>query len=61
MRHALRNHWVALPTDDPEVIMLIGPSENGTPLEIGIVHDDHGTAVIHAMPAREKFLRRWPQ
>ena len=29
------------------------------PLEIGVVTDDDGTAVIHAMTAREKFLKEW--
>jgi hypothetical protein len=38
--------------------MLIGPSNNGDPLEIGVVTDD-GTAVVHAMPARSTFLKSW--
>jgi hypothetical protein len=37
--------------------MFLGPSTNGEPLEIGVVTDDEGTAVIHAMPARQKFLK----
>ncbi len=52
--HAIRNH-----TDDPDVTMFIGPSINASPLEIGVVTDDDGTAVIHAMPARNKFLKGW--
>ena len=39
--------------------MFIGPSNNGDPLEIGVITDDDGTAVIHAMPARSKFLKDW--
>jgi len=39
--------------------MFIGPSNQGDPLEIGVVTDDDGTAVIHAMPARSKFLQGW--
>jgi hypothetical protein len=46
-------------TDDPAVTMLIGPSKTGLPLEIGVVTDDEGTAVIHAMKARPKFLKGW--
>jgi hypothetical protein len=60
MLHALRNHWQAFQTDDPAVTMYIGPAIDTRPLEIGVVDDDEGTAVIHAMPARAKFLQgRW--
>ena len=59
MIHALRNHWQAFETDDAAVTMLIGPSTTGLPLEIGVVTDDEGTAVIHAMDARPKFLKGW--
>jgi hypothetical protein len=57
MLHALRHHWRAFETDDPSVTMFIGPSTNGDPLEIGVVTDDQGTAEIHAMRARPKFLK----
>jgi hypothetical protein len=59
MLHALRHHWRAFETDDPDVHMFIGPSPAGEPLEVGVVTDDEGAAVIHAMPARAKFLRGW--
>jgi len=59
MLHALRNHWRAFQTDDPSVTMYIGPGSNADPLEIGVVDDGQGTAVIHAMPARPKFLKGW--
>lgn len=39
--------------------MFIGPSRLGEPLEVGVVSDDDGFAVIHAMKAREKFLKGW--
>lgn len=39
--------------------MFIGPSSAGAPLEVGVATDDDGTAVIHAMPARTKFLEGW--
>ena len=59
MIHALRHHWRAFETHNPAVTMFIGPSNQGDPLEIGVVTDDAGTAVIHAMPARPKFLQGW--
>ena len=59
MLHALRHHWRAFETDDPQVTMFIGPSRAGEPLEVGVVEDDAGVAVIHAMAAREKFLKGW--
>lgn len=59
MIHALRNHWHAFETDDPAVTMYIGPAMNGEPLEVGVVDDEEGTAVIHALAARPKFLQGW--
>ena len=59
MFHAVRHHWRAFVTDDPAVTMFIGPAMAGEPLEVGVVEDDEGVAVIHAMPARAKFLKGW--
>ncbi len=59
MLHALRHHWRAYETDDPDVTMFIGPSTTTEPLEVAVVADDEGTAIIHAMKAREKFLKGW--
>jgi hypothetical protein len=59
MLHALRHHWRAYRTDDPAVTMFIGPDTSGRPLEVGVVVDEEGTAIIHAMPARPKFLKGW--
>lgn len=60
MMHAIRNHWRAFDTDDPDVTMFVGPSLSANPLEVGVVTDDEGSAVIPAMPARAKFLKgRW--
>ena len=39
--------------------MFIGPSTTAEPLEVGVVSDDAGTAIIHAMRARKKFLKGW--
>ena len=59
MVHAVRHHWKAYETNDPDVTMFIGPSTTGEPLEVGVVIDDEGMAIIHAMPARAKFLTGW--
>ncbi len=53
MLHALRHHWRAFETTDDAVTMFIGPSTNAEPLEVGVVTDNEGSAVIHAMPARQ--------
>jgi hypothetical protein len=55
----LATHWRAFETDEPDVTMFIGPPRAGAPLEAGVVSDDEGTAVIHAMQARAKFLEGW--
>ncbi len=57
MLHALRHHWRAFETDDDAVTMFVGPSTSAQPVEVGVVTDDEGTAVIHAMQARKKFLK----
>ena len=59
MLHAVRHHWRAFETDDPAVTLLIGPDSHGRPLEVGVVTDEAGAAVIHAMSARAKFLKGW--
>jgi hypothetical protein len=59
MLHALRDHWQAFETDDPAVTMYVGLAGNAEPLEVGVVDDEEGTSVIHAMPARPKFLVGW--
>lgn len=53
IRHALRNRVKTLLTED-EMVMVIGPAENLTMLEIGL---GRSGAVVHAMPARPKY---WP-
>ena len=58
MLHALRNAVDAFETDDPAVTMFIGPSRSAQILEIGVVVDAEGVAIIHAMEARPKFLER---
>ncbi len=58
MLHAVRNHWWAHDTNDPHVVIYVGPSRTAEPLEVGVLIDDEGEAIIHAMPARRKFLER---
>ena len=59
MEHALRHHWRAFETDDPDVTIFIGPSTDAEPLEVGVVSDIESVAIIHAMSARAKFLKGW--
>ena len=59
MMHAYRNHWKAFATDDDAVAMYVGPSRTGVPLEVGVVVDEDGQAIVHAMVARSKFLKGW--
>ena len=56
MMHAVRYHWRSLRTADPAVTVFIGPSTTAEPLEVGVVQDERGTAIIHAMRARRRFL-----
>jgi hypothetical protein len=39
--------------------MFVGPSTDAQPMEVGVVDDDDGVAIIHAMPARSKLLKGW--
>lgn len=39
------------------MVMYIGPDRAGNLLEIGVVEWHDGLAIVHAMPARPKFLR----
>lgn len=42
---------------DESMTMLIGGSASGALLEVGVVEGTDGSVIVHAMPAREKFLR----
>jgi hypothetical protein len=43
---------------DEDLVMLVGPSETGALLEVGVVQSEDGRPVIvHAMSARRQFLR----
>ena len=56
MLHAYRHHWRAIETDDSNVTMFIGPGLNAHPIEVAVIADTEGEAIIHAMPARAKFM-----
>ena len=55
MLHAYRNPIRVFDLGD--VLMLIGADENGRILEIGIAEGEGIEFVVHAMPARSKFVR----
>ena len=61
IRHALRRHYpFPFATDDPDVMMIVGPARSGALLEVGflISSDDGAVVAIHCMNARGKYLRR---
>lgn len=53
--HAYRNPIRVLVLDD--LTMLVGPDDSGRALEIGVVVAEGVEFIVHAMPARPKFLR----
>lgn len=55
MLHALRNPIGSFDLD--EIMMAIGPSTSGQFLEVGFVSTNSHILIIHAMFARQKFLR----
>lgn len=55
MLHAYRNPIRVLGLDD--LTMLIGADDSGRMLEVGVAEGDGVEFIVHAMPAREKFLR----
>lgn len=54
MFHAYRNPIRVLDLDG--LIMLIGPDQAARLLEIGVVEAEGIEFIVHAMPARAKFL-----
>ena len=59
IRHAYRNEIAAFQLDNGSE-MIIGADHTGRYLEIalGYSEDDEAEAIFHAMPARDKYLRR---
>lgn len=54
MLHAYRNPIRVFDLDD--LTMLVGPSESGALLEIGIAYAEGIDFIVHAMPARARYL-----
>ena len=54
MLHAYRNPMRVFDLDD--LTMLVGSSESAALLEIGVAHAEGIDFIVHAMPARARFL-----
>lgn len=54
MLHAYRNPVRVFELDD--LTMLVGPTQSGTLLEIGVAQSEGIDFIVHAMPARSRFL-----
>jgi hypothetical protein len=55
MLHAYRNPIRMFDLGD--LVMLIGADQNGRLLEVGVAEGEGVEFIVHAMPARPKFLR----
>lgn len=55
MLHVYRNPIRVFQVDN--LVMLIGGDESGRMLEIGVAAAEGIEFIVHAMPARQKFLR----
>ena len=55
MLHALRNAIIEVLDDD--IVMTIGPNRHGNLIEVAIIKSGNNYLIIHAMQAREKYLR----
>ena len=55
MHHAYRHPIRVFDLDD--LTMLIGADDSGRMLEVGVAAGEGIEFIVHAMPAREKFLR----
>lgn len=54
--HAFNNPIRAEDLDEG-LTMLVGPDHAGNLLEVGVVESEDGPLIVHAMPARPKYLR----
>ena len=55
MMHALRNP-IRIESLDEGFTMFVGPDRAGNLLEVGVIDSDRGPVIVHAMPARPKYL-----
>ena len=56
MLHAF-NHPVFVDDLDDGVTMFVGADHAGNLLEVGVIDSVDGPIIVHAMPARPKYLR----
>ena len=57
IRHAFSNAVAAITSpDQPDFMMIVGPNTAAQLLEIGVLAVDDNDYVIHAMPARPKYV-----
>lgn len=58
IRHGFNNAVAAITSpDQPDFTMIVGADLNGQLLEIGVLAADDNDYVIHAMPARTKYVK----
>ena len=56
MLHAYRNPVRVFELDEG-FTLIVGPSRSAMLLEVGVVEGDTAPVIVHAMRARQKFLR----
>jgi hypothetical protein len=56
INHAF-NHPIRSVDVEEGLTMLVGPDQAGNLLEIGVVDGQDGLIIVHAMPARPRYLR----
>jgi hypothetical protein len=56
MIHAF-NHPILVEDLDDGFTIFVGPDEAANLLEVGVIDSDDGPIIVHAMPARPKYLR----
>ncbi|HSH60095.1 MAG TPA: hypothetical protein VK988_10720 [Acidimicrobiales bacterium] len=64
-RHGVRDavifhafmHPILVEQLDDALTMLVGPDPAGNLYEIGVVTSEDGPVIVHAMPARSRYLR----
>ena len=54
--HVFNNPILVEELDDG-LVMLVGPDPAANLYEIGVVDSEEGPVIVHAMPARPKYLR----
>lgn len=60
MQHAVRNAMSRVEMDG-DLVMMIGPSESGTLLEVGVLgYGGDDPVILHAMRLRQTFFRFLP-